>query len=84
MKKFWKWKNRMVTNQEIRCRRRNGAVSQRHHRRGSWFDDDITPQLFKDELMSGSGDITVWITLPAVTVWLPPKSTICSWTTREM
>lgn len=30
----------------------------------SWFDDDITPQLFKDELMSGSGDITVWINSP--------------------
>lgn len=30
----------------------------------SWFDDDITPQLFKNELMSGSGDITVWINSP--------------------
>lgn len=30
----------------------------------SWFDDDVTPQLFKDELMSGSGDITIWINSP--------------------
>ena len=30
----------------------------------SWFDDDITPQLFKDELNSGTGDITVWINSP--------------------
>ena len=30
----------------------------------SWFDDDVTPQLFKDELLSGSGDITVWINSP--------------------
>jgi len=30
----------------------------------SWFDDDITPQLFKEELNSGSGDITVWINSP--------------------
>ena len=30
----------------------------------SWFDDEITPQLFKDELMSGSGNITVWINSP--------------------
>ena len=29
-----------------------------------WFDDDVTPQLFKDELNSGSGDITVWINSP--------------------
>lgn len=30
----------------------------------SWFDDDVTPQLFKDELNTGSGDITVWINSP--------------------
>ena len=30
----------------------------------SWFDDDVTPQLFKEELLSGSGDITVWINSP--------------------
>ena len=30
----------------------------------SWFDDDITPQLFKDELCAGDGDITVWINSP--------------------
>ena len=24
----------------------------------SWFDDDVTPQLFRDELNAGSGDIT--------------------------
>ncbi|EGO8792572.1 Clp protease ClpP [Enterococcus faecalis] len=30
----------------------------------SWFDDDVTPQLFKDELMSGEGNITVWINSP--------------------
>ena len=30
----------------------------------SWFDDDVTPQLFKDELNAESGDITVWINSP--------------------
>lgn len=30
----------------------------------SWFDDDVTPRLFKDELNAGSGDITVWINSP--------------------
>lgn len=30
----------------------------------SWFDDEVTPQLFKDELNAGSGDITVWINSP--------------------
>ena len=37
----------------------NGTVAE-----DSWFDDDVTPQLFKDELNSGSGDITVWINSP--------------------
>ena len=30
----------------------------------SWFDDDITPQQFKDELFSGDGDVTIWINSP--------------------
>lgn len=30
----------------------------------SWFDDEVTPQIFRDELMSGEGDITVWINSP--------------------
>lgn len=30
----------------------------------SWFDDDVTPQIFKDELNAGSGDITIWINSP--------------------
>ena len=30
----------------------------------SWVDDDITPALFKEELLSGSGNITVWINSP--------------------
>ena len=28
------------------------------------MDDDLTPQMFKDELNSGDGDITVWINSP--------------------
>lgn len=37
----------------------NGTIAEE-----SWFDDDVTPQLFKEELNSGSGDITVWINSP--------------------
>lgn len=37
----------------------NGTIAEE-----SWFDDDVTPQLFKDELMSGTGNITVWINSP--------------------
>ena len=37
----------------------NGTIAEE-----SWFDDDVTPQLFKEELMSGDGNITVWINSP--------------------
>ena len=37
----------------------NGTIAEE-----SWFDDDVTPQLFKDELNAGTGDITVWINSP--------------------
>ena len=30
----------------------------------TWFDDDITPQMFKDELFAGSGPVTIWISSP--------------------
>ena len=37
----------------------NGTIAEE-----SWFDDDVTPALFKDELESGEGDVTVWINSP--------------------
>ncbi len=37
----------------------NGTIAE-----DSWFDDDVTPQIFKEELMNGSGDISVWINSP--------------------
>ena len=30
----------------------------------SWYDDDVTPQLFKNDLYNGSGDVTVWLNSP--------------------
>ena len=60
-KKFWNW--RKVKNQEPEVTERilelNGTIAEE-----SWFDDDVTPQLFKDELNSGTGDIIVWINSP--------------------
>ena len=60
-KKFWNWKK--VKNQEMEVTERilelNGTIAEE-----SWFDDDVTPQLFRDELNAGSGDITVWINSP--------------------
>ena len=61
MKKFWKWKNQTEENapNPERTLFLNGTIASE-----SWFDDDVTPQIFKDELMSGSGNITVWINSP--------------------
>lgn len=65
MKKFRDWKNGKVQNSETgeegteRVLELNGAIAE-----DSWFDDDVTPQLFKDELNAGSGDIIVWINSP--------------------
>ena len=60
-KKFWKWRNQAETGTapEERTLFLNGTIAEE-----SWFDDDVTPQLFKDELNSGTGDITVWINSP--------------------
>lgn len=30
----------------------------------SWYEDDVTPAMFREELFSGEGDITVWINSP--------------------
>ena len=63
-KKFWNWKSRKTLNQaneEVaeRILELHGTIAEE-----SWFDDDVTPQLFKDELNAGRGDITVWINSP--------------------
>ena len=60
MKKFWNWIK--VTNEageESRVLELDGTIASE-----SWFDDDITPKMFKEELFSGSGPITIWINSP--------------------
>ena len=60
MKKFWKWKNQVEqTEPEERVLELNGTIAEE-----SWFDDDVTPQMFKDELFSGNGPVTVWLNSP--------------------
>lgn len=60
MKKFWNWKNQTTLQQAPeRTLVLNGTIAEE-----SWFDDDVTPQLFKEELYAGTGDITVWINSP--------------------
>ena len=65
MKKFWNWKTHTVVNQETKLEQTervlflNGTIAEE-----SWFNDEVTPQIFKNELVSGTGDITVWINSP--------------------
>lgn len=56
-RKFWNWvKNE---GEEARTLYLSGEISDE-----TWFGDEVTPKLFKDELMAGSGDITLWINSP--------------------
>ena len=56
-RKFWNWvKNE---GEEARTLYLTGEISDE-----TWFGDEVTPKMFKDELMAGSGDITLWINSP--------------------
>lgn len=57
MQKFWSWKNSDETSERVL--ELNGTIAEE-----SWFDDDITPRMFREELMAGSGAVTVWINSP--------------------
>ena len=62
MKKFWNWQNQTdKTNPEQTNRTLflKGTIADE-----SWYDDDVTPQMFRDELFAGSGDIIIWINSP--------------------
>ena len=58
MKKFWNF-IRDETAPDARVLRLEGTIAEE-----SWFDDDVTPALFKDELFSTTGPVTVWINSP--------------------
>ena len=58
MKKFWTWNQTEETPQE-RTLILSGVIAE-----DSWFDDEISPAQFKDELESGDGNITVWLNSP--------------------
>ena len=60
-RKFWNWiknEDESVPDME-RTIFLNGMISDE-----TWYGDEVTPQLFKDELNAGNGNITVWINSP--------------------
>ncbi len=57
MKKFWNFVTNEDTNEtELLF---NGPISE-----DTWFGDEVTPALFRDELSKVKGDLTVWLNSP--------------------
>lgn len=54
-KKFWNW----VRDSDERILYFDGEISDE-----TWWGDEVTPGLFRDELFSGEGDITIWLNSP--------------------
>lgn len=65
-KKFWKWKNlapeatpETEPADAERVLEIYGTIAE-----DSWFEDDVTPQMFRDELFAGNGPVTIWMNSP--------------------
>ncbi len=55
-RKFWNWVKNEKDNRILQL---SGEISDQ-----TWLGDEVTPGLFREELNSCSGDITVWINSP--------------------
>lgn len=64
MDKFWNFKERKLKNDKCEEITERILVLQGTIAEDSWYGDETTPALFKDELNAGEGDITVWINSP--------------------
>jgi len=58
-RKFWNWVKNEGDHGVERILVLNGEISDE-----TWYGDEVTPKLFKEELNAGTGDITVWINSP--------------------
>lgn len=58
-RKFWNWIRNEDEGVPERTLFLSGQISDE-----TWYGDEVTPQLFKDELNAGTGNITVWINSP--------------------
>ena len=55
MKRFWNWSG----PQNQRVLTINGTIAE-----DSWVNDELTPQVFQDELSQGKGPINLWLNSP--------------------
>ncbi|HGD5723615.1 TPA: head maturation protease, ClpP-related [Streptococcus agalactiae] len=60
MRKFWNF----TDEGGVRTLRIEGQIADE-----TWFGDEVTPQQFKNDLISGTGDITLWINSPGSDVF---------------
>ena len=55
-RQFWNW----VRNEDnTRTLTIDGVIAEE-----SWFDDDVTPKLFREQLNAGQGDIVIYVNSP--------------------
>ena len=55
-RQFWNW----VRNEDgIRTLTIDGVIAEE-----SWFDDDVTPKLFREQLNAGTGNVVIWVNSP--------------------
>ena len=54
--RFWNWVRNIDDERTLYL---SGPIAEE-----TWWGDEVTPKLFKDELLAGSGNITVWINSP--------------------
>ena len=59
MTKFWKWNVRNEAEEPERELIIDGTIAEE-----SWWDDEISPAQFREELEQGDGPVTVWINSP--------------------
>lgn len=56
VRRFWNW---IQNDDGSRTLYIYGPIAEE-----SWLGDEVTPKQFKSELLSGEGDITIWINSP--------------------
>lgn len=57
MNRFWNWVSDEDTG--YRTLTLNGTIAEE-----TWFDDDVTPKAFRDELFADEGDVVIWLNSP--------------------
>ncbi len=56
MRRFWNWAK---NEDDVRTLRLDGVIAEE-----TWWGDEVTPGVFRDELYDGEGDVTIWINSP--------------------